>query len=70
MSVNDHARVLDAGPVLILTPTGRDAETAAQLLAGERIRSAIHHTLQRMQEVVDDDTGLVLLADEALFVLT
>lgn len=57
----------EAGPVLILTPTGRDAQSAAQLLGSEGIDSAIHPSLESLQEGLDDSAGLVLLADEALF---
>ncbi|MDQ1079452.1 ATP-binding protein [Pseudoroseomonas cervicalis] len=56
-----------AGPVLILTPTGRDAEGAARLLGSEGIDSAIHPSLDSLQQAVGESTGLVLLADEALF---
>lgn len=56
-----------AGPVLILTPTGRDAEGAASLLSAEGVESRIHPTLERLQAALDDTAGAVLLANEALF---
>ena len=56
-----------AGAVLILTPTGRDAEGASRLLGAEGIDCAIHPTLDSLQHALDDRAGLVLLADEALF---
>jgi signal transduction histidine kinase/CheY-like chemotaxis protein len=56
-----------AGPVLILTPTGRDAEAAAALLSAEGIESRIHPALDSLQAALDDTAGAVLLADEALF---
>jgi signal transduction histidine kinase len=55
------------GPVLILAPTGRDAEGAARLLATEGIGHAIHPTLASLEEALEDSAGMVLLADEALF---
>ena len=56
-----------AGPVLILTPTGRDAEGAATLLSAEGIESRIYPTLAALRAALDDTAGAVLLADEALF---
>lgn len=56
-----------AGPVLILTPTGRDAEGAATLLSVEGIESRIYPTLAALRAALDDTAGAVLLADEALF---
>ena len=56
-----------AGPVLILTPTGRDAEGAASLLGAEHIESRIHPTLESLRESIGESAGVVLLADEALF---
>src|SRR6201996_8931523 len=56
-----------AGPVLILTPTGRDAEGAATLLSTEGIESRIYPTLADLRAALDDTAGAVLLAAEALF---
>ena len=53
--------------MLILTPTGRDAEGAAALLSAERIASRIYQTLDELRAALDDTAGAVLLADEALF---
>jgi signal transduction histidine kinase len=65
--VPDHRSAPLAGPVLILTPTGRDAEGAAQLLAREKLEPRIAPSLDRLSEAFDDATGLIVLADEALF---
>ncbi len=54
------------GPVLVLTPTGRDAEGAVRLLAAEAIEAHAHPTLPALAAAVNDDAGLVLVADEAL----
>lgn len=53
--------------MLILTPTGRDAEGAATLLSAEGIESRIYTTLAALRAALDDSAGAVLLADEALF---
>jgi signal transduction histidine kinase/CheY-like chemotaxis protein len=53
--------------VLILTPTGRDAERAATLLSAEGIESRIYPTFADLRAALDDTAGAVLLADEALF---
>ncbi|MFL5257046.1 MAG: histidine kinase dimerization/phospho-acceptor domain-containing protein [Rhodopila sp.] len=53
--------------MLILTPTGRDAEGAATLLSAEGIESRIYPTLADLRAALDDAAGAVLLADEALF---
>jgi signal transduction histidine kinase/ActR/RegA family two-component response regulator len=65
--VPDRTEATAAGPVLILTPTGRDAEGAARLLSAEGIESRIHPTLYSLQAALDDVAGLVLVADEAIF---
>lgn len=56
-----------AGPVLILTPTGRDAEGAAALLSAGGIESRVYPALADLSAALDDTAGAVLLADEALF---
>jgi signal transduction histidine kinase/ActR/RegA family two-component response regulator len=66
-TVPDRLEIPEAGPVLILTPTGRDAEGAANLLAAERIESRIYPTLDSLESALDNTAGAVLLADEALF---
>src|SRR5690349_21468190 len=63
----DRLEAPAAGPVLILTPTGRDAEGAATLLSAEGIESRAFPTLASLQAALDDTAGAVLLADEALF---
>ncbi|WP_237182913.1 ATP-binding protein [Roseomonas marmotae] len=63
----DQLRAPHPGPVLILTPTGRDAGGAARLLGDEGIDSIIHPSLGSLQDALDDRAGLVLMADEALF---
>ena len=55
------------GPVLILTPTGRDAEGATKLLAAEGIETVVHPTIESLQAALIDGVGAVLLAEEALF---
>ena len=62
----NRQNVPPAGPVLILTPTGRDAQGAAKLLASENIDYQICPTLDTLEAALDDTVGLVLLADEAL----
>ena len=62
----DRLGALPAGPVLILTPTGRDAEGAAKLLAAEGIGSHVCPTLADLQDELDEAAGAILVADEAL----
>ena len=64
--VGEHHDKPHEGLVLILTPTGRDAEAAAALLSKEAIDSHTHLTLDSLLVALDDTTGCVLLADEAL----
>ena len=54
-----------AGPVLILTPTGRDAEAAATLLSAEDIESRIYPTLADLRAALDDTTVLTQAARAA-----
>jgi DNA-binding NtrC family response regulator len=54
------------GPVLILTPTGRDASCAQQVLAQGGIECRVCSSLDCLCEVLSDETGAVLVADEAL----
>ena len=56
----------DPGPVLILTPTGRDATLAAEALAEAGIASEICRNLAELSERVGEDAAAVLLAEEAL----
>jgi PAS domain S-box-containing protein len=55
-----------AGPLLILAPTGRDAEGAAMLLGREDIRCRVFPTLDTLCAAIDETAGAVLVADEAL----
>jgi signal transduction histidine kinase/ActR/RegA family two-component response regulator len=57
--------VPEGGPVLILAPTGRDAETVQILLGREDIDCRVCPTLQALGSAIDSDTGAVLIADEA-----
>ena len=54
-----------AGPVLILAPTGRDAETVQILLGREDIGCQVCPTLQALGSAIGSDTGAVLIVDEA-----
>src|ERR1700737_1150014 len=68
---NGASRVLEksgasqAGPVLILAPTGRDAETTQILLDRDGIDCQVCPTLQALHSAIRSDTGAVLIADEA-----
>jgi signal transduction histidine kinase len=57
--------ILDAGPVLILTPTGRDAEVTQTLLGGAGIECQVCPTLQAVDSAINSNTAAVLIADEA-----
>ncbi|MGI4799753.1 MAG: PAS domain-containing protein [Janthinobacterium lividum] len=62
----DRLGAAAAGPVLILAPTGRDAQGAAALLNREGIISRICPDFDALCAVIGEDTGMVLVADEAL----
>src|SRR4051794_23987188 len=53
-------------PVLILTPVGRDASLAASALAQAGVPSQVYATLPELTDCLDDNSGAVLLAKEAL----
>lgn len=55
----------EIGPVLILAPTGRDAQTIETLLARERVDCQICPTLQALGAAISHDAGAVVIADEA-----
>jgi len=55
-----------AGPLLILTPTGRDAEGATLLLGREGIVCRTCSTVDALCASIGEDTGAVLVAVEAL----
>jgi PAS domain S-box-containing protein len=52
--------------MLILAPTGRDAEGAAQLLGRDGITCRICADFDALSDAMDEQTGAVLVADEAL----
>ncbi|MBA2431648.1 MAG: PAS domain S-box protein [Chthoniobacterales bacterium] len=54
------------GAVLIATPTGRDAALAAATLAEAGIENRVCESLRVLAEQLGDETGAVLLAEEAL----
>lgn len=54
------------GPVLIATPTGRDAEVVQLLLGPDGINCKVINNLGALSWAIGDDTGAVLIADEAL----
>ena len=62
MSVSDHSD----GPVLILTPTGRDSTLAAEALAEAGIAGEICRDLAELSGRIGEDAAAVLLAEEAL----
>src|SRR5688500_5769558 len=53
-------------PVLILTPTGRDAALAAEALADAGVASEICRDLAQLSARIGEDAAAVLLAEEAL----
>jgi signal transduction histidine kinase len=55
----------EAGPVLILAPTGRDAEAVQILLGREDIGCRVCPTLRALGSAIGSDTGAVLIVDEA-----
>ncbi len=55
-----------AGPLLIVAPTGRDAEGAAALLGRANVVCRIHPDMETLCAAIDEQAGAVLLADEAL----
>ncbi len=62
----DRLRAAAAGPVLILAPTGRDADGASALLNRDGIASRTCPDLEALCDAIGQDTGMVLVADEAL----
>lgn len=55
-----------AGPLLILAPTGRDGAGAAALLGRQEIGCRVCPDLDALCAAIGEDTGAVLVADEAL----
>ena len=62
MNVSDNLE----GPVLILTPTGRDSALAAEALAEAGIASETCRDLAQLSGRIGEDAAAVLLAEEAL----
>lgn len=52
--------------VLIVAPYGRDAESLAQLLTRERYSPEVHRDLSGVAAALGDDTGVIVLTEEAL----
>lgn len=53
-------------PVCIVAPFGRDAESIASVLSGSGYLPVIHRSLSGLAEDIGEDTGAVLLTEEAL----
>jgi signal transduction histidine kinase/CheY-like chemotaxis protein len=56
----------DIGPLLVLTPTGRDADQAADLFERAEIPFRVLRDGQALGAAIDETVGAVLVADEAL----
>jgi len=56
----------EAGPLLILAPSGRDAATAAELLGRDGIACRTVPDATALRAAMDETVGAVLVADEAL----
>lgn len=52
--------------VLILTPSGRDAQLACSVLAHERVQTSVCGDLKHLVEELDAGAGIAIIADEAL----
>ena len=52
--------------ILIFTPTGRDAEGASLLFSQSKLAHCIIHNFAQLLASIDDRTGAILLAEEAL----
>ncbi|HVJ54704.1 MAG TPA: ATP-binding protein [Aliidongia sp.] len=61
-----HKRARHGHRVLITAPFGRDAESVATLLDGDGYASRICADLDGVAAALDDDTGAILLTEEAL----
>ncbi len=55
-----------AGPVLVLTPTGRDAEGASLLLERDKIAFMVCRSIEGLCGVVSEAAGAIVVADETL----
>jgi len=56
----------EIGPILVLTPTGRDADRAGELLNRESIPFRVIRDGRALGAAIDETIGAVLVADEAL----
>jgi signal transduction histidine kinase/CheY-like chemotaxis protein len=56
----------ETGPLLVLTPTGRDADRAGELLKREAIPFRVLRDGRALGAAIDETIGAVLVADEAL----
>ncbi|HEV2673641.1 MAG TPA: ATP-binding protein [Aliidongia sp.] len=56
----------EVGPILVLTPTGRDADSASELLEREAIPFRVLRNGRELDGALDETIGAVLVADEAL----
>jgi FixJ family two-component response regulator len=56
----------EIGPLLVLTPSGRDADRAADLLQREAIPFRVLRDGRALGAAIDETVGAVLVADEAL----
>ena len=56
----------EVGPLLVLTPTGRDSDRAAELLERESIPFRVLRDGRALGDAIDETIGAVLVADEAL----
>jgi signal transduction histidine kinase len=63
--VPEGSGAAEAGAVLILAPTGRDAQTVQTLLSRENIDWQVCPTLEALGIIISSDIGAVLIADEA-----
>jgi len=52
--------------ILILAPTGRDADTLGALLAARNLPHAVRSNLADLAQAIDDEAGLALITEEAV----
>ncbi|MEA1651176.1 ATP-binding protein [Nitrospirillum sp. BR 11164] len=61
-----HRTAAEGHRVLICAPYGRDAESVAGLLAGAGYHAVVHADIGALASGIDDETGVILLTEEAL----
>ena len=61
-----HRREIEDLSVLIVAPFGQDARHTAKLLADQGLCAAVHPNLASVAAALDEETGAVLLTEEAL----